>query len=177
MVIYAYFIAAIWRVLRTAIRDRRRDDGSQMALRNGVYVGAGKSLEAMLDVRQVEANSNRIPLAKTTLIGAAGTFEPVARLVEFASCLGHATNCTPPATDLNPAIRWQLEAYEEEMKSLTVVTEACRQRAKVPREKLEPQFQKTMANSKDFDTRGVAWKPNEIWYHLCCRMCVVEGAG
>ena len=59
----AYFISAIWRLLGTKSQDRRRDDATQLALRNAVDVGAGQPLERVLDVRQVAPADKRILLA------------------------------------------------------------------------------------------------------------------
>ena len=130
----ASFMAAIWRLLRTKIRDRRSDSGTQMALMNAVYVGAGQPLERVLDARQVAPTDKRIPLAQTPLRGVACGFEAVATLGEFTSCLRFATHFTAPATDLNPATPWQLELYAEDLKAYAAASEAYRQRPEEPRE-------------------------------------------
>ena len=74
VVIDAYFIAAIWRVLGGEIRERRSRKERQLALMNAVYVGAGDPLESALDVRKVAAKDKRVSLAKETLLGVACTF-------------------------------------------------------------------------------------------------------
>ena len=83
----AYSIVAIWPLLETEIRDGRRDDATQMALLNAVYVGAGQLLYRVLDARHVAPAEKRVPLPQTTLRGIVCSFEPVARLGEFTSCL------------------------------------------------------------------------------------------
>ena len=83
----ASFISAIWRLLGTKRQDRRSDDVTQLALRNAVNVGAGHTLERVLDARQVAPADKRIPLAQTTLRGVTCTFEQVATLGEFTRCL------------------------------------------------------------------------------------------
>ena len=114
---YDSFIAAIWRLLGTDIRDRRRDEGTQIALMNTVFVGAGQSLERILDARQLVPIDNRIPLSQTTVLGAASSSEPRATLGEFKSCLRHASHFTQTARDLNPATAWQLDVYSEDLKA------------------------------------------------------------
>ena len=47
---------------------------------NSVFVVAGEPLESVLDFRQVAETAKRVPLAQTTLVGTAGSFEPVATL-------------------------------------------------------------------------------------------------
>ena len=81
----AYFIAAIWLLLGTEIRNMPCSDEQQIALINSVYVGAGKPRELVLDVRQVEPAIKRVPLAHTNFLGIACGFEPVATVEEFTS--------------------------------------------------------------------------------------------
>ena len=40
---------------------------------------------------------------------------------------------------------------------------------------MEPEFHQAIVSSQDFETRGVAGKPNEICYHICGRMRVIDG--
>ena len=47
--------------------------------------------------------------------GVACTFEQVATLGEFTSCLRYATHFTAMATDLNPATPWQIEVYAQDL--------------------------------------------------------------
>ena len=49
------FIAALWRLWGTPIRDKRRNKDGQIALMNAMYVGSGERLETVLHVRQVTA--------------------------------------------------------------------------------------------------------------------------
>ena len=170
----SYFIAAMWRLLGTKIRASRRDEGNQMALINAVYGPAGQPLERVLDARQVAPADKRIPLAQTTLRGAACSFEPVATQGECTSWVRYATHFTAMATDLNPTTTWQIEVYAEYLKAYAAGSEAYRQRAEGPRERMEPEFQNARARSKDFESRGVGWRPKEIWYAICVADCVLS---
>ena len=127
MVRDAYFISAIWLLLGTDIRERRRDEGNQMALLNAVYLGAGQPLERVLDARQVAPADKRILLAQRALRGVAYSFEPLSTLGEFTSYLRYATHLTAMATDLNPATRWQIAVYAQDLKPCAAARQACRQ--------------------------------------------------
>ena len=39
---------------------------------------------------------------------------------------------------------------------------------------MEPEFHHARATSKDFETRSVAWKYNEIWYQRCVAECMLS---
>ena len=67
-----------------------------------------------------------------------------------------------------------MAVYAEDLQSYMAVSEFFRQRAEVPREKVETEFQNARATSKDSETRGVALKPNEIWYTICVAECVMS---
>ena len=71
------------------------------------------------------------------------------------------------STDLNPATPWQIEVYAEELKANAAASEAYQQRAEGPRERIEPEFKKARAGSKDFESLGEAWRPKEICYAIC----------
>ena len=131
-----YSIVAIRPLLEIEIRDWRRDDATQMALLNAVYVGAGQPLELVLDAHQVSPSDKRIPLAQTTLSGLECSFEQVATLGEFTSCLRYATHFTAMASDLNPAKPWQIEVYAEDLNAYAAASEAYQQRAEEPRERI-----------------------------------------
>ena len=80
-----------------------------IALLNAVYGGASETLELVLDVRQVAAKDKRVLLAQETLLVVACTFEAVATLGEFTSCISPDTQFLPTGTNLNPAATWQME--------------------------------------------------------------------
>ena len=100
------FIAAIWRLVGTEIRNRRRSDDREIALINAVYVMAAHHIEHVLDLHQVVEMDKHLPLAQTRLVGTSCGFEPVAT-IEFTSCLRHASHFTPTARDMNTAVPWQ----------------------------------------------------------------------
>lgn len=107
---------------------------------NTVYFGAGEPLESGMDVRQVAATAKLFPVAQENFVGALCGLEPVATLEEFTSCLRHASHFTPKATDLNPAARWQLAVYAEDLNSYAAASEVSRQRAEMARERNELNF-------------------------------------
>ena len=138
-----------------------------MELMNAVYVGAGQPVERVLNARQLGHADKGIPLPQTTLRGAVCDFQPGATVGAFISWLRYATHFTPTAQDLNPATPWEIEVYGQDLKAYAAASEAYRQRAEGPRQRVEPKFQKAMSSSKELETRGVAWRPNEIWYTIC----------
>ena len=75
---------------------------------------------------------------------------------------------------MNPAAPWQLAVYVAHVNTYAAVNESFRQSAAEPREKVEPEFQNSMATSKDFEMRGVACNPKEIWYNICVTVCVLS---
>ena len=84
---------------------------------NAVFLVAGQVIERVLDVRQVDTMGKRVPLAQTTKVGSAWSFETVVTQDEFTSCLRHASDFMPTAAHRNPAAAWQLEVYAEELMS------------------------------------------------------------
>ena len=99
-----------------------------------VYVGGGEPLESVLDMGQVAMIAKRVPLDQEYLDGMACSLEPVATLAEFTSCLRHASQVTPTATDMNTAAPFPLEIYADDLKSYAAVRELKWPRAEVPRE-------------------------------------------
>ena len=141
---------------------------------NALYVDAGAQLESVLDERQVEAKDKRVGLAQDTLLGVTCTFEAEATLGEFTSCLRHVTHFLPTATNLNPAAPWQLAVYAADLQLYEAAHERYGGRAELPKEQAEAVFQQAMAASKDFETRGVAWRYNQIWDSIWVAECVLS---
>ena len=73
---------------------RRRDEGTQVALMNAVYVDAGQPLERVLEALLVAGANNRIALAQTTLRGVTCTGQPGTTIGALTSDLRYAPNFT-----------------------------------------------------------------------------------
>ena len=78
VMIDAYFIAAIWRLLLAKIALRLKGPETQLALMNAVYLGAAQPREQILDAGQGAEGEKRRPLPQTTLGGEECDFQPEA---------------------------------------------------------------------------------------------------
>ena len=95
----------------------------------------------------------------------------MATLGIYPSSIRYATRFTAFATDINRATPWQREVYAEDLKAYVAAREAFRLKVESSRERVEPEFHNARPSSKDFETRGVAWRRNEIWYTICLAEC------
>ena len=104
-------------------------------------MGAGHSIEQILDDRQDDPAALRVALPQKNLRGEECTFEPEATLGAFTSCLLYAIYFTATATDLNPAAPWQVELYAADLEYNEAGSYAHRQRVEAPMRKFEMRFQ------------------------------------
>ena len=169
----AYFISAIWRLLGVKIVEKRKSAGTQLALLNAVYVGAGQPHDQILDDRQTDPAAQHVALPQTTLRGEPCTFEPDDTLGSFRSCLRYSTRFTATATDLNPGVPWHMELYAADLQHYAAARNAHRQRIEAAMWKFDMRFQPATKSLKDLESRGVTWRPNEIWDSICVVDCVL----
>ena len=69
MLLNAYFLASIWRLLGAKIALRLKSPETQLALLNAVYVDDPQPVEQILDARQGAEGEKRMPLPQTTQRG------------------------------------------------------------------------------------------------------------
>ena len=60
-----------------------------------------------------------------------------------------------------------MELYAADLHHYEAACNAHRQRIEAPMRKFDMKFQPATKTTKDLETRGVAWRPNEIWSNIC----------
>ena len=170
----AYFIAAIWRLLGEKIVEERLSVGKWFPLWNAVYLGAGQRLEQISVERRGDPAALRVAMPETNLRGDECTLEAEATLGAFTSFLRYSTRFTATATHLNPAAPWQVELYASDLQHYDSAIDAHQQRIQAPRWKFDMRFQPATKTSKDLESHGVDWSPNEMCYSICVLECVLS---